>query len=361
MMSTNPKTNLTSPEATFVSEKILAFDGETKDEEEAFLDEGTPAPHDDKDVIDNPILALRQQLNKVWKGLPWQLQGLLLASLLMNGAMMLRFHRHADMVEQEGWVRPNKVYGFVHMAKTAGTEINGMLANHFERVCGNKGYSYDAFLTNERQKEVFEETGHANSGADLHDAVSRTGPNRNRAKVPTDWMEEIGFDDCDYVALESHRQTKIWHSIAEKTQLELHVPCREPLNHLMSELNFVHKTMDCQAENTTEHILELLGTVRSFDRLGPSLGTNPNITMKCFDPIPPQLYVDYMGNILQRKRVESKYFEIATNRPRDKEHECIWKQPQEFKDQVHQILLDSFYYYSFCNACVGSENEIALG
>jgi hypothetical protein len=42
------------------------------------------------------------------------------------------------------------VYGHVHLGKTAGTTINGELALHFERVCGNKGYSYDAYQFNKR-------------------------------------------------------------------------------------------------------------------------------------------------------------------------------------------------------------------
>lgn len=34
------------------------------------------------------------------------------------------------------------LYGHVHMAKTGGTSINGILANKFERVCGHKGESH---------------------------------------------------------------------------------------------------------------------------------------------------------------------------------------------------------------------------
>jgi hypothetical protein len=58
-----------------------------------------------------------------------------------------------------GWVRPEVVYGMVHMAKTSGTEINGELAMRFERVCGNKGYSYDFYSLNERLKKHVNETG----------------------------------------------------------------------------------------------------------------------------------------------------------------------------------------------------------
>ena len=38
-----------------------------------------------------------------------------------------------------GYVPYPKIFGHIHMAKTAGTEINGELAAHFERVCGHKG------------------------------------------------------------------------------------------------------------------------------------------------------------------------------------------------------------------------------
>ena len=44
------------------------------------------------------------------------------------------------------------VVGHIHIAKTGGTSINGMAANEFERVCGNKGYSFDFFQSNRRHK-----------------------------------------------------------------------------------------------------------------------------------------------------------------------------------------------------------------
>ena len=40
--------------------------------------------------------------------------------------------------------------GHVHMAKTAGTSLNGLLASRYERVCGHKGYSYDSYGANLR-------------------------------------------------------------------------------------------------------------------------------------------------------------------------------------------------------------------
>ena len=51
---------------------------------------------------------------------------------------------------------PDVIYGNTHMAKTAGTSINGIFANNFERVCGHKVYSYDAYQAN----KIFKEKAH---------------------------------------------------------------------------------------------------------------------------------------------------------------------------------------------------------
>ena len=56
------------------------------------------------------------------------------------------------------WVRPDKIIGHIHMAKTGGTELNGMLASNFERVCGHKGYSHDYYQYNERVRNTVNET-----------------------------------------------------------------------------------------------------------------------------------------------------------------------------------------------------------
>ena len=43
------------------------------------------------------------------------------------------------------------LFGHVHIAKTSGTSLNGNMSLHFERVCGNKGYSYNAYQSNPRR------------------------------------------------------------------------------------------------------------------------------------------------------------------------------------------------------------------
>ena len=51
------------------------------------------------------------------------------------------------------YVYSNMIYGHVHIAKTGGTTINGILANGFEGVCGNKENSYNAYVVNEELKK----------------------------------------------------------------------------------------------------------------------------------------------------------------------------------------------------------------
>lgn len=246
-----------------------------------------------------------------------------------------------------GWVRPKIIFGHVHMAKTAGSEINGLLSVNYERVCGNKGYSSDALQTNKRFSE---------DGWNMNDDIQITYPGYNRARVPMQTMQQRGFDDCDYISLEV-RSVKTWASIYTQSPMEMHVPCRDPLDHLMSMANYKRLGFNCNATNLAA---EVEATVVRMTRMRPEFAKSPNVTLKCFDPMPPQKYVDYMGTILQPRRLRADYVHRPTNKPRKKEKECIWKQSQEWKDNLIKLLHENYYYYEFCSQCMGSENELAL-
>lgn len=252
-----------------------------------------------------------------------------------------------------GWVSPDIVYGLVHMAKTGGSSINGELALNFERVCGNKGYSYDAFAHNERMKSVTEKgkkTTHANV-----DTVSKLYHEYNRGRVPHHFMAEIGYEDCDYIA--SEQKFQFWEQFSSRWKMELHVPCREPLDHLMSQCNRKGKKFICNAKEINHEVSKC---AMHFDRFSMKLQKYNNITLRCFDPLPPSRYVDYMGNILQNKRIDSKYIYRATNKPRNKNKECIWKQSNEFQYLVRQFLIEKYDFYRYCNSCTGSKDELML-
>ena len=264
-------------------------------------------------------------------------------------------------------INANKVYGLLHMAKTGGTEINGELANHFERVCGNKGYSYDALETNRRfqqKKAEYESNNSSQHGLlyemDMGDIISQIKPRHNRGNIPRPVMVEIGFDNCDYVALETVRTSEWADYVASQWPLELHVPCRDALEHLMSSCNHQHQTFSCDAQNLVAEIRQCVKPRLTNTRFQPSLADHENITLYCFDPFPVSRYVRYMADRLQRKRVESKYVHRASNPPRNRSAECLWQQSAEFQEAVRQQLREIYPYYQFCHQCMGSNQELPL-
>jgi hypothetical protein len=263
-------------------------------------------------------------------------------------------------VPNTGWVRPDSIYGLVHVAKTCGSEINGELAMHYERVCGNKGYSFDALEANKRFKQST--IPNKSVSTDMGDSVSKVAPlvgwiNQafHRSRVPDPIMFERGFDDCDYIALES--EPKAWKSIYEQWKMELHIPCRDPLSHLMSMCNFKQYEFQCSAKNISTEV-EKCNVFLS--RMSREFQNVRNVQLKCFNPIPPQPYLNYMGTILQRKRVEAEYIHRDSNLPRDKGKECIWKESQEFRDELLKTLRKEYFYYEFCGQCMGSNKELPL-
>ena len=249
--------------------------------------------------------------------------------------------------------KPNSfVFGHLHMAKTAGTEINGLLASRFESVCGNKGYSYDAYQFNKREEirggnhTVRERTG---------DLVNQFSRGHNRGKVPMGIMHEIGFEDCDYISLED--SWKQWSEISKtiETNIELHIPCREPINHLMSMCNNKHIKFNCTG-NPDEEIGKCFN---KFDRFNDALTRDVKLHLKCFNPIPIDPYIQYMGDRLQRKRKENRYIHRDTNGFRNKDKECIWKMP-EIERKVRDILVKNNRFFHFCDVCMGTEKELLL-
>ena len=242
-----------------------------------------------------------------------------------------------------------QVYGHVHMAKTAGSEINGELASHFERVCGNKGYSHDFFQYNER----FRNSAIQNVAGPPGDIVNKVHHSRSRAHIPINIMWEEGFEDCDWISLEMGAGN--WKNIPSHVgPIEYHIPCRDPISHLMSQCNYKRRRFDCNAKDLGDEIKSCLGTLRRFRR-----AAFQNQTLKCFNPIPINGYLDYMSLRLQRKRIENDYLHRDTNRPRKKSRECIWNNT-ELTSKVQQIMVEEYDYYKFCDECMVSSNNLLL-
>ena len=178
-------------------------------------------------------------------------------------------------------------------------------------------------------------------------------------------MEEIGFEECDYISQES--LWEFWRDTFGNgkfhgVKMELHVPCRERLDHLMSQCNHGGKKIACDAE-TDEELFESVKKCYSYtyvlERYDHKLQNHFDV--KCFD-FKKQFtdYLKYMSGILQKRRFQSTpYVKRETNGHRNKESECIWGDAALMK-KVEKYLLDTVPYYQFCDQCMGSDNEIIV-
>jgi len=255
---------------------------------------------------------------------------------------------------------PPILYGHVHMAKTGGTSLNGIIANKFDHVCGHKGYSYDAYNDNEKAK--------ARNGA----VVLSGGSVWSRSRVNPRIMSDIGYENCDYISNEL--DWSFWKQFGNGkfhgVNMELHVPCRDRIEHLMSMCNYEEHGKVGEKGLPTKHKIacdaktdeELFNSVKKcflyLNRYDHSL--LELFDVKCFS-FHNQFtnYIDHMSTILSHRRFESTpYVKRETNDVRNKEEECIWYNP-EVREKVDKFLLDTIPYYQFCDSCMGSENEIA--
>lgn len=227
------------------------------------------------------------------------------------------------------------------------------MANRFERVCGNKGYSYDAYLANERAKLI----------ADAANADSiKISSEWSSDKVPFSFMHEIGYEDCDYISTEEENP-QFWidyfgdEGLHNGTQLELHVPCRDPIDHLMSQCNHMWYVIDCEADNDQDFYESIESCYLYLGRYSHQL--RDHFDVKCFDFHKEfTTYIDLMSNHLQERRfVSEPFIQRETNRKRNKEMECIWGR-QDLIDKTRKYLLENIEYYQFCNECIGSEDDL---
>lgn len=216
-------------------------------------------------------------------------------------------------------------------------------------------YSYDAFQFYKRMEKKADSLQAStlsltDGGPDL---ISHTYRDYNRGRVHHEVMDEIGFEDCDYISLEA--KWNAWINISKVWPLELHVPCRDPLEHLMSQCNHGHQQFDCSAPDLKDQVKKCVVTDRRFNMRLTSL---PNVTMKCFNAVPVEPYLEYMDHFLQRRRLETKYIHRSTNKHRDREQECIWKN-ETAADTVLSILLSN-KYFRWCHECIGSKNDLLV-
>ncbi|KAL7571325.1 hypothetical protein ACA910_007644 [Epithemia clementina (nom. ined.)] len=261
-------------------------------------------------------------------------------------------------------------YLHIHMAKTAGSTVNGYLAAQYERVCGNKGYSYDFYRYNQRVHDQIHGNNKSGSGINMqleqlghaNDTIRRAfGDIWNRGRVPQQFVDEIGYEDCDYISLEFPWQE--WSKRFDASDnIELHVPCRDPLVHLLSNCNHRHVNFNCQAPDLIQESARCFKYLDRFDVKLSHILRNDSTTnsstyghsrFKCFDAIPVEPYLDYMGQRLQRKRKPAQYTHRSTNVKRDEKRECLL-QPENkaLAERVGKLLVEHYDYFAWCQDCL---------
>lgn len=218
-------------------------------------------------------------------------------------------------------------YGLVNMAMGGGTAINRILSVKYERVCGSQGTSYHAFR---REDEIIPDT-----------------------------MYETGFEDCDYIAMEVP-QIEWKKEVKLDRPVELHIPCRDPIDHLMSMCALMQKYFKCRNISDEELIIQVDGCLSSsLERFHINMAPSPDFTMKCFSATSKMDdYIKYMGKTLQPKRIQGKMKGISPRK--NAGEECIYKTwNEDVKIKVEEILINqTSYYFQYCKECIGSENDL---
>jgi len=151
-------------------------------------------------------------------------------------------------------------------------------------------------------------------------------------------------------------------------EMKLHVPCRDPIDHLMSQCNyeeptrkFVKQDVACDAATDEEYFQSVRDCfVYVHERFNNELLSHFDV--KCYD-YKQQFtgYIELMGKVLENRRFDASdtYVQRETNSPRDKDSECIWKRP-DLLEKTRKYLIENVDYYGFCNKCLGSEDELKV-
>lgn len=132
-------------------------------------------------------------------GVSWVLW--LVSLSLLSPQLVVRAWTPPYQVPFNGTIEVNTskppVIGVIHMAKAAGSSLNTLLALTYERVCGNKGNSFDAFMFNE--KRIAEHSFKAH---------------RVTAYKTAKWLSQMGPEDCDLIMEET--KWDFWPPLEEK-------------------------------------------------------------------------------------------------------------------------------------------------
>lgn len=299
----------------------------------------------------------------------------------------------------------NILYGHVHIHKTGGTFLNYFLAHTYRNICGNKGWSFDAYQRNiifEKQRKASDVNNTSNSTSIAHAtaAIVTYSDTYSRQQMDT-W----GFEECDYVSSENGLDfwTRRFGSASQwpsNVPLQLHVPCRDPVDHLLSQCNHRLPTGVDSSLYWPRLFFECTGgklTMDTADITSPtsaSVPSNETIRMleevmdscmfagvirrelnddfvqqfragvKCFDyeRLRDGDYLDFLDTVLVPRRIPIvNYTPRLSNRPRNVDREaCIWRNAS-VQQQLRSYMIEHYSYYAYCDRCLGSADDLFHG
>ena len=116
---------------------------------------------------------------------------------------------------------------------------------------------------------------------------------------------------------------------------------------------------DCSAPDLAAEVEKCL---RWSDRFHANLldESVTNATVKCYAveaQYRPGGYVDYMGGLLRRKRVQSAYKRFSPSR--NHKHDCILQQTPAYKHRIVAVLQSKWQYFAFCKKCMDAPGNWA--
>jgi hypothetical protein len=276
---------------------------------------------------------------------------LFFATVVLSNHINTHSHLWRQVQVVSALVPPPTIFYHAHIAKTAGSSFNRIVARRYYGVCGHKGYTFS-------QKYLDE----------IHGTTDPDYPGYGLDRVHPERMEEWGFHNC---ALISHEigwkmlaNATIWYKFGQGVnissiripQTKLLIPCRDPVDHLFSQCNF---------------------NGQNFTYLTISLGKCDAVIAKCsvgwerydhgiipyFDKIVLYEYDDF-DTVLQHldvslpKRIfaldDSKHGFYRTNDERSNSSELFTPQCPEL--ELRDALLQAWSYYRLCNAFLGASS-----
>ena len=96
------------------------------------------------------------------------------------------------------------------------------------------GHTFDSYKNNQRAQDWIQD----NPGKSLHDNTvhdkvtailsDKAKQDFNRGNVPVEFMQEVGFEDCDWISIDNQFGFSMWEPIVQDLYpypVQFHVPC----------------------------------------------------------------------------------------------------------------------------------------